>query len=159
MIQVNLAPTPVKRCTKCGAPGPFFRQASARDGLQTKCNVCSTQTNRAWRSRNRERLAARQRAWNAAHPHKGRSANLKRYGLTSEQRDAMFAWQDGLCALCRRPMQSSGNGRDSVHVDHEHGSGRVRALLHSSCNRGLGCFEDDPERLRLAIEYLAARRG
>lgn len=81
---------------------------------------------------------------------KQRADNLKyEYGITVEQRDAMYAGQEGRCALCLKPAAS----KDLV-VDHNHNTGRVRGLLHHACNAGLGFFRDCPERLLLAALYL-----
>jgi hypothetical protein len=42
----------------------------------------------------------------------------------------------------------------SMPVDHSHATGKVRALLCTSCNRGLGFFKDSPELLIEAAKYL-----
>lgn len=73
------------------------------------------------------------------------------YGLEPGQYDAMLAAQDGRCAICRTDAPG---GRGSWHVDHEHATGRVRGLLCHRCNLMLGNAQDDPARLRAAVEYL-----
>lgn len=71
-----------------------------------------------------------------------------RYGITLEQYNQMLESQDESCRLCgRRDIKK-------LHVDHDHKTGRVRGLLCSSCNMGLGLFADDFELLQKAIEYL-----
>lgn len=74
---------------------------------------------------------------------------LKRYGITAEDYDHMFAEQNGLCAICGRPDSRA------LSVDHDHETGKVRGLLCSKCNFLLGYADDDPEILTRAIEYLA----
>ena len=59
----------------------------------------------------------------------------------------MLRKQDGVCAICRTAP--------AAHVDHDHGTGAVRALLCFNCNGGLGQFKDDPEVLREAADYVA----
>ena len=79
----------------------------------------------------------------------GRKHNYKKYGLTVEQYDEMDKKQNHVCAICHiRPQ----NRR--LAIDHNHATNEVRALLCDRCNRGLGYFQEVPERLRLAAEYL-----
>ncbi len=62
----------------------------------------------------------------------------------------MLAEQDGGCAICGRPPRND----IALHVDHEHGTGRIRGLLCFRCNNALGDFEDDHTRLGAALAYL-----
>jgi len=45
------------------------------------------------------------------------------------------------------------------HVDHDHITGKVRGLLCSPCNTGLGMFQENAQLFLKAIQYLAERRG
>jgi hypothetical protein len=54
--------------------------------------------------------------------------------------------------LCGRPERKS-LGK-MLCVDHNHLTGKVRGLLCSSCNSGLGHFEENIDYLNCAIEYL-----
>jgi len=76
------------------------------------------------------------------------------YGVSPEQYAAMLEAQGGQCAICDSD-QWPGKG-NSPHVDHEHATGKVRGLLCTNCNNGLGNFGDDPARLRAAADYLEA---
>lgn len=74
----------------------------------------------------------------------------RRYGLTPDQVDEMAAAGCGICGTVEW------SGRHSrPHVDHDHKTGRVRGILCSECNTGLGKFRDDPELLRRALQYLS----
>lgn len=60
---------------------------------------------------------------------KGQNALLlRRYGITLDDYNALFAAQGGSCAVCGLPFQKT------PHIDHDHASGRVRGLLHPRCN-------------------------
>lgn len=75
---------------------------------------------------------------------------IESYGITVEEFDAMKEEQGGVCKICG----GEANGRGELHIDHCHDTGKVRGLLCSDCNTGLGLFRDNVELMRNAIEYL-----
>jgi 5-methylcytosine-specific restriction endonuclease McrA len=74
------------------------------------------------------------------------SALKKQYGITYEEYEDMLRQQEGKCVICGEVRL--------LHVDHCHKTNRVRGLLCSSCNGGLGMFKDNKQTLAKAIEYL-----
>lgn len=123
-----------KRCAGCRdwkSAGSFHKDAHRPDGLQARCRACI------------------------------RSEMLVRtYGISVAQYEVMLSRQGGGCAICGVGESSDGS---FLAVDHDHAccpdtkscGGCVRGLLCRSCNQGLGCFRDDIERMRNAIEYLS----
>lgn len=74
----------------------------------------------------------------------------KKYGITSEQFEAMIVQQNGCCQICGKRFVNS----KSIHVDHNHRTGKVRSLLCGKCNSGLGYFGECIDNLLNAIQYL-----
>lgn len=72
-----------------------------------------------------------------------------RYRLSREEYAELLAVHGEACAIC-----GGSNADRRLAIDHCHRSLRVRGLLCAGCNRGLGFFGDDPERLAAAIAYL-----
>lgn len=93
-----------------------------------------------------------------ATPEKVRKYHLSRaYKVTPGWVDEQLARQRSACSICSRHISLPGGAvpqKDEAHVDHDHRYGLVRELLCGACNRGLGFFEDDPERLRRAVAYI-----
>lgn len=77
----------------------------------------------------------------------------KRYGLTKAEVDELREARAGLCDICKRPADARSRGA-RLHVDHCHGTGRVRGLLCSNCNTMIGLANEDPMVLLVAVEYL-----
>jgi hypothetical protein len=91
--------------------------------------------------------------------HKRENQLKRRFGLSQAEYDDMSEAQGHSCAICRRPERDSVNGVvKRMAVDHEHVTGRIRGLLCSSCNRGIGLFDDDPETIRSAARYIESFR-
>lgn len=100
------------------------------------------------------------REWAQAHPDQMVDKQLQRYyGITASEYARMFAAQSGLCAICKRPETMAQRGKvKQLSVDHDHDTGAVRGLLCSACNRALGFFNDDMQRVADASAYLAAHK-
>ena len=93
-----------------------------------------------------------QRGRKKANPEKVLRASLKRYGISPEEYNLLLAKQDGVCAICHT-AEINGFGT-RLAVDHCHETKKVRGILCGNCNRGLGFYGHEPERLRAAIAYL-----
>jgi hypothetical protein len=79
----------------------------------------------------------------------------QQYGMTESEYEALLTIQGGVCGICRRSPEEAGQPR--LVVDHDHATGRVRGLLCSMCNQGLGRFQDSPALLASALSYLGRR--
>lgn len=76
------------------------------------------------------------------------------YDITLSDWISIYVRQNGKCAICGlRAIDSKSKG-DKLCVDHDHTTGKVRGLLCSTCNSGLGMFKDSTKNLKNAIKYL-----
>lgn len=74
------------------------------------------------------------------------------YGLTSAEYDVVLAWQKKRCAICGKHQSEV---KYSLHVDHDHKTGKVRGILCAGCNTGLGYFEKNHQKYQ---DYLDAHK-
>lgn len=111
--------------------------------------------NRRWRTKNAERMKTLTKEWNKNY---GRNKRFKtRYGITAEEYDKMYESQKGICAICgvfKLPAGTGHKNGDKLVIDHNHFTTKVRSLLCSNCNIGLGLFRETKEYLLKAIAYL-----
>jgi len=116
--------------------------------------------------KNREQILEQNRAWALANPDKVRAIKLRHdYGTTPEEVDQKLLDQGGLCAICQVDLEQivqhnkDGTVRGTgICIDHCHETGKVRGIICSGCNKGLGCFKDDPARMRAAADYIEKHR-
>ena len=161
-----------RACRGCGeiyliADMPPNQRATG--GTDPHCHKCLGKRHKRWRDQNIEyvrenaRSLARKRM-SAVDPIKQRlrakRARLKRsYGLTIEAYEEMRSAQQNKCAICETELSNRGWGPTSPQIDHNHTTGKVRAILCNRCNRGLGMFGDDAEKMTKAIIYLIMHRA
>ena len=72
-----------------------------------------------------------------------------KYGISKSEWNALFESQGRACAIC---VKTEPIGHWST--DHCHTTGKVRGILCSNCNSGIGQLGDDINRLKAAINYL-----
>lgn len=88
-----------------------------------------------------------------------RKSRLKiQYGMTHDDLAAMRLSQNNQCGICFVEFGDTAWGATAVAIDHDHKTKKVRGLLCTKCNRGLGLFCDDEETMRKAIAYLERTR-
>lgn len=93
------------------------------------------------------------------HVHYARERKIRQFGLTPEEHQSIFEMQNGLCAICgegERANNAWSGKPKALAIDHCHETDQVRGLLCSSCNRAVGLFQDSPDLLAKAREYLLA---
>ncbi len=122
--------------------------------------------NFAWRETLRRGTDESKKAWYARkwasqqvlHPARERRRDLyRRFGISIEQYDVMYAEQGGVCAICKKPESAIDHKLGSpkrLAVDHCHTSSKVRGLLCWACNSALGKIEDSIPTLEAMILYL-----
>lgn len=147
-----------RTCTDCRQAKPleqFPKHPNARDGRRRQCLPCH---NTRARARYIARPDRRQRPEYPPLEERvlvyRRRQRLKKRGLTIEEHDAMIAAQGNRCAICRRMPEEAGERWPTLPLDHDHRTGKPRALLCSRCNRMLGLCDDDPAIFDAAAAYL-----
>jgi Recombination endonuclease VII len=139
-----------------------------RLGKQARCKDCKYEENKKIRLSDPKKAQAASKDWAKRHPEEtkayGRNwarkdenkhtnwvARIKReYGITPEDFYEQLEVQNGACAICGKEPPE---GHD-LHIDHCHVTNVFRGLLCGNCNRGIGIFQDSPDFLLNAAEYL-----
>lgn len=159
--RLALPPPSEKFCTGCQSVkliSEFYTPPSGK--TRSRCDDCRKAYLVEWYAKRdtRARISAYGKQYEIDHPERARRRRLARYGITPEQYDRLYDMQSGKCRICDQPRLRIGEGTQGgatvLCVDHHHGTGAVRGLLCSMCNRALGMLADDPARLRAAITYL-----
>lgn len=76
-------------------------------------------------------------------------ALLRKYGIDMIGHETLSQSQLHVCYICRKPDLNR-----RLAVDHDHQTGKIRGLLCTTCNKGLGFLDDDLTKITSAINYL-----
>ena len=133
-----------KYCPRCKEDKPrdeYYSDKRSASGLRSWCKSCES----TWQTENRD-------------PEKTRERNLRRrYDMTWDMWLDMLADQHGKCPICKDELDLDPECHRSKRapvVDHDHDTGRVRAILCADCNRALGLFKDNPDICWAAARYV-----
>lgn len=161
----------MKTCPGCKQNKPLSDyHRHHRSGTQSRCKACVKIADAIrWKSLDGTTVEARRviaRRNYSKNGHKYRAAqHEKKYGITLEQRQAIFEEQQGLCAACSSPLTFRlRKNRVALspwrgELDHNHTTGEVRALLCLECNMALGLLNDSTVRIKLLAAYLEKFSG
>jgi len=141
----------MKTCTKCETEKEFTEFRTRGNGYHSWCRECESNANKARytpkerkpkvvKSKEEVALAAKRRM-------------LKhRYGVTLEEYNSMYEFQDKKCAICEDEYELGGS--KGLFVDHCHTTGDVRGLLCNGCNSAIGKLRESKDIIDNAIKYL-----
>lgn len=133
-----------KPCNKCGVIKDLqdfpATNRKHRDGTQGICKICKAE----WMRKDR-----------ISNPNRYKNHDLKQYGINLEFYKYLLDKQGGVCAICGKSERYKNK---NLHVDHCHETNRVRGLLCSDCNTGLGKFFDNERFLLKASRYITENR-
>ena len=149
-----------KTCTDCKIEKPvseFYLKKSGKHGVAAWCKKCNIRMSREYRAKNKIKVRVKAKVYRERNKGKIKGQYLStKYGITIEQFDQMMAAQDGVCAICGRleTAKNQWGGVKQLAVDHDHETGKVRALLCTKCNMALGGTDDNVEILAHMISYI-----
>ena len=135
-------------CKACGTNKSsqyFHKDKKTKRGICYYCKECANSKSRAHTAKYGKTEKYRLQKWNSYY--------LFKYDMTLDERVALLNSQGCKCVICKTALDASGGG---THTDHCHTTGKVRGLLCTNCNRGLGHFQENKEFLMAAINYLQA---
>jgi len=139
-----------RKCSKCQKDHPKDNFANHAWTLRHPyCKACMSIANHKSKIKNRDTSdELKAKAASAS-----RRCYLKKaWGMTVDEFETMKTIQDGQCAICNIKTVL-------LHIDHDHSTGKVRALLCNFCNRGMGFFKESEPIMLAAIDYLRFHSG
>lgn len=149
-----------KKCSKCKKLKlltDFHVQTAMPDGHRSACKECNQKYSKIYYKKNRKSQLLKTKKYRQKnkdiHYKNVKNAKYKRqFGITLEDYYKISELQNHRCAICGKEE----NGKQ-LAVDHCHETGKVRGLLCSNCNLGLGKLGDSIESVGKALAYLKGK--
>lgn len=138
-------------CKRCGNDNLLLDEMYNSGRNMWGCKVCYRKYQAEWRAKNPKKVLEYREKYPHESLEKRRArALLKSYGLTLEEYNKLLEWQLNGCAICRLPCNSD----DQLCVDHNHKTGKVRALLCRKCNLLVGNCREDEDIIWNLLDYI-----
>ena len=152
MIKVNLLFDKV--CVTCLRALPltcFAKNKQCVGGRRKHCRDCLKQKRpRGQSDRDRDKArykTLRRKSWAADNFYR------RVYGISLEDYARMLNNQNLLCGCCGDRLNHNTNDR-ATHLDHNHSTGTVRAIVCRRCNSLIGLCNESEEYLAAVANYL-----
>lgn len=142
----------VRTCKDCGKTpeeAEFGKHPKTVDGLSIVCKICNRKRIKASTANYSPDKLTEIDARRKSDLYKN-TRLVRKFGIDVNFYNKMVSEQQNKCAICTYEFTDA----NLPQVDHDHITGKVRALLCRTCNMGLGVFRDDHSKLRQAIDYL-----
>jgi hypothetical protein len=153
----------MKTCLNCNIAKPlseYHKDKSRKSGLREKCKSC--------RCKHPENVFKKCIACNSSFTVKGFSKAQKycsdtcqivyiKYKINKFDFFELLKLSNNKCSICNKEERNVDIRTGKIYrlsIDHCHTTGKVRGLLCSSCNAGLGYFKDDIDIMKKAILYI-----
>jgi len=139
-------------CISCNIELPInrFEHQNNRPNPRRKCKSCRI-SQRVYSEESLIRMKEYKKKYNIGNRNYLKNyALVKKYGIDLSKFNLMILQQNNKCGICSKEMVS----KKKKHVDHDHNTGRVRDILCSTCNSGIGMLGDSIEHLNNAVKYL-----
>ncbi len=91
-----------------------------------------------------------------AKEHQTRLHLKKNFNLTEGEYNLILENQNGVCAICKETetvIDGQSKKLKPLSVDHCHITGKIRGLLCTACNTGIGLLKHEPYILKAAALY------
>jgi hypothetical protein len=172
-VQIDV--TAQKYCYLCKSTrkvSDFYKNKHKKSGISTECIDCSKQKNTIRYSKNRTSylvkmketyqkrkhiISAQNKKLRKTNPNYFKNMKLREFGITLYDYNEMLLKQKNACAICCFPEKIIDNRTNKIRslaVDHCHITKKVRGLLCTACNQGLGNMRESFTILRSASNYL-----
>jgi hypothetical protein len=131
-----------KRCKTCliVKEYSFFpKHKDCRNGVSGKCKLCENDRKRPLINKTKRKN----------YKYKGR------YNLTTTDVQEMMNKQEDTCGICKKTISLGDIGeKATANVDHCESPWRIRGMLCSYCNVGIGLLKHDIKALEAAILWI-----
>jgi len=145
-------------CKGCGRSLPmeaYSARPKAAGGVKrrSRCKECEAMASITYRQSYPDKVLETKRNYAKKNPDKvrrwGFRTTWKQKGFDPDEVEMFLASRPRQCQICGTTTDYQALG-----VDHCHTTLKLRGILCSGCNTGLGQFKDSPTLLRQAADYL-----
>jgi hypothetical protein len=168
----------MKKCSSCNISktlDSFGKDNRIKCGLKASCKDCVSMKAKKnylknkykrieyiknWTKNNPDKVKRTRKKWHSKESNKLKTFDyhLRRtYGINLEKYNSLLIEQNYCCKICNLNVNEL---KSRLAVDHNHETEKIRGLLCTNCNQGLGSFKADIgiELLEKAVRYIVNTR-